>query len=73
MKTLKEAMCLLSPKEQKDILEGMFEELQNITEEQKNLISLSLTEKELLKKNFINKLLACSIDDENFEKLKRLK
>lgn len=74
MKTLKEAMCLLSLKEQKDILEGLLKELQNIAEEHKeNLTSLSLTEKDLFKQKIINKLLSCNIDDESFEKLKQLK
>lgn len=68
MKTLKEFLDSLPPEEQKDFLEGIFEMLRTTPEQQKKLISLNSSQKELFKQKFISKLLSCSIDDENLKK-----
>lgn len=71
MKTLKEALSLLSFEEQKEILEGILEELQDVPKEERDkIVNLKGVEKEEVKKKFISKLLSLRIDDENLEKLK---
>ncbi|MGL5655644.1 MAG: hypothetical protein ACRCXY_02265 [Fusobacteriaceae bacterium] len=70
MKTIKEAISLLPLKEQKEILDCILKKIQDIPHKKKE----SLDKERIIEFNndIMNKFLSSKINDENFEKLKKI-